>query len=79
MFEKIISKNTGDANRGTPPSPHAQSEPHSHPDSSPVVAISPGKRNILGSDVEIQGEVRFQGDLIVDGGDLAVLLGSWSN
>ena len=67
MFEKIISKNTGDANRGTPPSPHAQSEPHSHPDSSPVVAISPGKRNILGSDVEIQGEVRFQGDLIVDG------------
>ena len=67
MFEKIISKSIGDANRGGPPSPHAQAESHSQPDSGPVVAISPGKRNILGSDVEIQGEVRFQGDLIVDG------------
>ena len=67
MFEKIISKNTGDAGRGAPPSPHAHAESHSQADSSPVVAISPGKRNILGSDVEIQGEVRFQGDLIVDG------------
>ncbi len=67
MFEKIISKSTGDANRGAPPSPHTQAESHSQPDSGPVVAISPGKRNILGRDVEIQGEVRFQGDLIVDG------------
>ncbi|MEE2735168.1 MAG: polymer-forming cytoskeletal protein, partial [Verrucomicrobiota bacterium] len=67
MFEKIISKNTGDAASGLPSAPHVEPAPTSGTEANQLVAISAGKRNVLGSDVEIEGEVRFQGDLIVDG------------
>ena len=69
MFEKIISKNTEDAAPRTPPAPRADSlpAPAPAPDANRPVPISAGQRNVLGTDVEIQGEVRFQNDLIVDG------------
>ncbi len=67
MFEKIISKNTEAATADTPSAPRAEPAPSASTDPNRVVAISAGKRNVLGSDVEIEGEVRFQNDLIVDG------------
>ena len=67
MFEKIISKNTEAAAPDTPSAPRAEPVPSASTDTNHLVAISAGKRNVLGSDVEIEGEVRFQGDLIVGG------------
>ena len=67
MFEKIISKNTEDAAPRTPPAPRIESPPIRSSDPNRPVAISAGQGNVLGEDVEIQGEVRFQNDLIVDG------------
>ena len=67
MFEKIISKNTEAAAADTPSAPHAEPAPSAGADANRLIAISAGKRNVLGSDVEIEGEVRFPGDLIVDG------------
>ena len=67
MFEKIISKNTGDAAPRTPSAPHPEPAPAVAGDANRPVAISAGQRNVLGSDVKIEGEVRFQNALIADG------------
>ncbi|MFM1561642.1 MAG: polymer-forming cytoskeletal protein [Roseibacillus sp.] len=69
MFEKIISKNTEDETSRMPPAPRASTPapPADLLESSKPVAISAGQRNVLLPDVEIQGEVRFENDLIVDG------------
>lgn len=54
-----------------PQSPSVRSEAPSVPSSAPQttkpVAISTGQRNVLLPDVEIEGEVRFEDDLLVDG------------
>ena len=67
MFEKIISKNTEDAAARTPPAPRPEAAPGATGEANRPVAISAGQRNVLGVDVHIEGEVRFQNDLIVDG------------
>lgn len=75
MFEKIISKNSVDEASGVhapragrsdspAPSPAVASDLR---DPSKPVAISAGQRNVLLPDVEIEGEVRFENDLVVDG------------
>ena len=67
MFEKIISKSAPEGTHGVPIPPHPQPEASTGSTTGPSAPPAPGKRNILGSDVEIQGEVRFEGDLVVDG------------
>lgn len=67
MFEKIISKNTEDAAARTPPAPRPEAAPAAPSEANRPVAISAGQRNVLGPDVNIEGEVRFQNDLVVDG------------
>jgi cytoskeletal protein CcmA (bactofilin family) len=73
VFEKIISKNAGDDSSSFASS-HRSDSPTPLPatradlsDASRPVAISAGQRNVLLPDVEIEGEVRFENDLIVDG------------
>ena len=67
MFEKIISKSAPESSHGVPIPPHPQPEASTGTIAGPSSPTAVGKRNILGSDVEIQGEVRFEGDLVVDG------------
>lgn len=72
MFEKIISKSPEqEPIRAPKPGPIASSpapvSPSELGDSSQPVAISAGQRNVLLPDVEIEGEVRFENDLVVDG------------
>ena len=68
MFEKIISKTTSEG-VGVSSPPQAPQPPaplgNNVGDTSTVSSTS--KRNVLGSDVEIQGEVRFEGDLVIGG------------
>ena len=66
MFEKIISKSTPEG-AGVPIPPRPQSETSTGTGTATSPPPAPGKRNVLGSDVEIQGEVRFEGDLVVGG------------
>ena len=67
MFEKINRKNTEEES-SPPPRPSRSTSPPTPPaDSSKPVAISAGLRNVLLPDVEIEGEVCFENDLLVDG------------
>ena len=67
MFEKIISKSTPEGSSGSP-LPTAQHPAGAGATSPPPPPAAPSsKRNVLGQDVEIQGEVRFEGDLAVGG------------
>ena len=67
MFEKIISKSAPESSHGVPIPPHPQPEASTGTAAGSSAPAAAGKRNILGSDVEIQGEVRFEGELVVDG------------
>jgi cytoskeletal protein CcmA (bactofilin family) len=73
VFEKIISKNSGDSapspGRPSPPAPAAPA-PAATGGSAPTPVRSvptSGQRNVLLPDVEIKGNVRFQDALVVDG------------
>lgn len=75
MFKKVIGQEVGDTERpvkssdyeapervaAAAPSPAASHAP------SPVAAATSATRNILSSDVEIKGTVKFANDLVVDG------------
>ncbi|MFK7911502.1 MAG: polymer-forming cytoskeletal protein [Akkermansiaceae bacterium] len=72
MFQKVIGQkpesensSTGPSNTDKPSSAPAASSSSSSPQrtSSP----SPSGRNVLSSDVEIKGSIRFSNDLVVDG------------
>ena len=79
MFQKVIgqksesadsasSSNKSSAPANTPsasPKPSASSSPASS--SSASSAPSPSGRNVLSSDVEIKGTIKFSNDLVVDG------------
>lgn len=80
MFKKVIGQDSGEANRPAPsaPEPAAARAPTSaypsHPPSQPPAQPSAGvrstnaaTRNVLSSDVEIKGTVKFTNDLVVDG------------
>ncbi|MEI6656003.1 MAG: polymer-forming cytoskeletal protein [Verrucomicrobiota bacterium] len=80
MFKKVIGQDLGDSNRPSPAAPagYRQPEPLSPPTSHPPAAPASAQasisrppagasRNILSSDVEIKGSVKFTNDLIVDG------------
>jgi cytoskeletal protein CcmA (bactofilin family) len=79
MFKKVIGQDLGDTRPAPPATPggYRAPEPLTPPPGSPVsptiqqtpVSRPPtgGTRNILSSDVEIKGTVKFTNDLVVDG------------
>ena len=80
MFKKVIGQDVGDARRPSPapptvyraPEPLAPPPSYSSPPPAPVQASlsrppAGASRNILSSDVEIKGTVKFTNDLIIDG------------
>lgn len=75
MFKKVIGQDHSETNRPAPSLPeirHAEPHPVHTPSSSQPVAQAPrsmpsATRNVLSSDVEIKGSVKFTNDLVVDG------------
>lgn len=76
MFKKVIGQDTTDTARPAPsPSDSFRSEPPAPAPSSysapsagpPPQRPASGTRNVLSSDVEIKGNVKFTNDLVVDG------------
>ncbi len=78
MFKKVIGQEGGEPQKPSPVTPEEQS-PRPAPSSPPQYAAAPPQpsggqkapagntRNVLSSDVEIKGTVKFNHDLIVDG------------
>ena len=75
MFKKVIGQDHSDSQRSAPPLPETR---HSEPAPAPAtqsygaqpvarVATPAATRNVLSSDVEIKGTVKFTNDLVVDG------------
>jgi len=74
VFKKVIGQDHSESNRPAPALPEIRhAEPHSaHAPISHPVAQAPRQapsatRNVLSSDVEIKGTVKFTNDLVVDG------------
>ena len=77
MFKKVIGQDNSEATRLTPPHPESrlpESVPApaapSYGSQQPVAATRPSggaTRNVLSTDVEIKGNVKFTNDLVVDG------------
>jgi cytoskeletal protein CcmA (bactofilin family) len=76
MFKKVIGQDHSEASRSAPSLPeirHAEPIPGPAPaahSSQPAPAARPvpaANRNVLSSDVEIKGSVKFTNDLVVDG------------
>ncbi len=80
MFKKVIGQDLGESNRPSPAAPTGYRQPEplappaGHPPAAPGSAQASisrppagASRNILSSDVEIKGSVKFTNDLIVDG------------
>lgn len=74
MFKKVIGQDHSETNRPAPALPeirHAEPHPVHAPSTQPVAQAprqSPAAtRNVLSSDVEIKGSVKFTNDLVVDG------------
>lgn len=67
MFKKVIGQDSSESNKSslpTPPEHTSRASASSASDAKPAVGAT---RNVLSSDVEIKGTVKFQHDLIVDG------------
>ncbi len=76
MFKKVIGQDNSETHRPAPPLPESRHpEPVSTPSAygSPQPAVAAARpspaatRNILSTDVEIKGIVKFTNDLVVDG------------
>ena len=80
MFKKVIGQDNSDSQRNAPSTPeHRHPEPTSAPappsygsqqaaTPAPATRTSPAAtRNVLSTDVEIKGTVKFTNDLVVDG------------
>jgi cytoskeletal protein CcmA (bactofilin family) len=75
VFKKVIGQDHSETSRPAPTLPeirHAEPHPAHTPSSSQPVAQAPrgtpsATRNVLSSDVEIKGSVKFTNDLVVDG------------
>jgi len=73
VFKKVIGQDVSEAPRSTPPAPAQRpAEPtpaaSASPQQAPASRPSPSAtRNVLSSDVEIKGIVKFTNDLVVDG------------
>lgn len=77
MFKKVIGQDNSDSHRSAPPHPevrHPEPVPApvhpSYGSQQPAIAArssAAANRNVLSSDVEIKGTVKFTNDLVVDG------------
>jgi cytoskeletal protein CcmA (bactofilin family) len=76
MFKKVIGQDNSESSRSAPPLPEARhAEPLAVPappssygaQSAPARTSPTATRNVLSSDVEIKGTVKFTNDLVVDG------------
>jgi cytoskeletal protein CcmA (bactofilin family) len=74
VFKKVIGQDVSETPRSNPPAPRqaeaasAAPAPYSSPQPAPATRPSPSAtRNVLSSDVEIKGTVKFTNDLVVDG------------
>jgi cytoskeletal protein CcmA (bactofilin family) len=75
MFKKVIGQDHSESHRPAPSLPEIRhAEPiaapvaHQHvPAAAPVRSTPAATRNVLSSDVEIKGSVKFTNDLVVDG------------
>lgn len=74
MFKKVIGQDQSETSRPAPALPeirHAEPHPAHVPASQPVAhaprSTPSATRNVLSSDVEIKGSVKFTNDLVVDG------------
>ena len=75
MFQKVIGKNSGEPLPPAPapinPAPVASHEPILHQSSqapsAPSRPAAAATRNVLSTDVEVKGTLKFTNDLIVDG------------
>jgi cytoskeletal protein CcmA (bactofilin family) len=70
MFKKVIGQDPAESQKPslTAPEDYSTAAPQSpYKQVSPPPSSPPATRNVLSSDVEIKGTVRFQHDLIVDG------------
>lgn len=66
MFQKVIGKSPGDATplANLPANPALSNQASA---SAPARSPSAGSRNVLSTDVEVKGTLKFTNDLIVDG------------
>lgn len=68
MFKKVIGQDQNEAPRQAPPQPESSSAAESSASRTSQSRPSPAvTRNVLSSDVEIKGAVKFTDDLVVDG------------
>jgi cytoskeletal protein CcmA (bactofilin family) len=70
VFKKVIGQEASDSKKPsltTPEDSHSQSSASDSRESGSPKAPAGSTRNVLSSDVEIKGTVKFQHDLIVDG------------
>jgi cytoskeletal protein CcmA (bactofilin family) len=74
VFKKVIGQDHSETTRPSPSLPeirHAEPHPAHVPSTQPVAQAPRGApsatRNVLSSDVEIKGSVKFTNDLVVDG------------
>ena len=78
MFKKVIGQDNSESPRTAPPLPEARhpepiSPSYGAPQPAAAAAVVPARpspaatRNILSTDVEIKGTVKFTNDLVVDG------------
>jgi cytoskeletal protein CcmA (bactofilin family) len=76
VFKKVIGQDQGDASRSAPALPdirHAEPIQSQAPAAYATQPVAPARsspaatRNVLSSDVEIKGSVKFTNDLVVDG------------
>ncbi len=78
MFKKVIGQDNSEASRVAPPHPEHRTQesapplaPPSYssaqPAATPAARSGGATRNILSTDVEIKGNVKFTNDLVVDG------------
>ncbi len=81
MFKKVIGQDKSETQRSAPPLPESHhpeptptpAPPTSYSSQQPSATAAPARqspsvtRNVLSSDVEIKGTVKFDNDLVVDG------------
>jgi cytoskeletal protein CcmA (bactofilin family) len=76
VFKKVIGQDNSEPHRSAPPLPeirHPETISHAYGAQQPAASVAPARtapaatRNILSTDVEIKGTVKFTNDLVVDG------------
>jgi cytoskeletal protein CcmA (bactofilin family) len=68
VFKKVIGQEQGDTTHSAASLPDIRQSEPAHPQASAGYTAQPSAtRNVLSSDVEIKGSVKFTNDLIVDG------------